>query len=437
MDIDSPVTTAFMDRFSSLAAKPAQERVQACPKLLDDILSNLNAGAAEADLTAYLVFILDSERSIQGVSKPAEPLSLIASRPLLSSFIERLTKEAPNQLKLDICRTAINFIQPRVVSFEEQDTALKFLLTDAQEADEDFGASARTLDSINLTTSSRTVTDAEKANIWVRIARCYLEEDDPIQATAFVNRAKQIIHNVNDPGLRLQFHTSSARIADAQRSFLDAANSYHNISYDAMIAEEDRMQTLAAALNCAVLAPAGPARSRVLAKLYKDERTQELESYSILVNIFLDRMLEAEEVTNFAAKLPEHHKARTADGNTVFERAMIEHNVLGASRIYRNISINQLGTLLGIDGDRAEQYTAQMIEQGRLSGHIDQIDRIIFFDGQGSKEKTATGGSSSRSIGAELRRYDLNVQGLAEEVEKVTTMIQTEMPEFYAEQMAH
>jgi len=114
---------------------------------------------------------------------------------------------------------------------------------------------------------------------------------------------------------------------------------------------------------------------------------------------------------------------------------VLQHNLLGASRLYRNIGIDELGALLGVDGDRAERYAAQMIEQGRLAGHIDQIDRLIFFEGPGSGEKMGggqqqqNGGSvSRRDGGVELRRWDVSVQGLAEEVERITTMIQGQYP---------
>lgn len=113
---------------------------------------------------------------------------------------------------------------------------------------------------------------------------------------------------------------------------------------------------------------------------------------------------------------------------------MLEHNLLGASRIYRNIKVDQLGELLGIDAERAEQYAAQMIQQGRLVGYIDQIDRVIFFQGVGDGNK---GAASTTTGGQELRRWDANVQGLAEEVEKVTTMIQTEFPDFYSANMVY
>ena len=434
MDVDSAVNTSFSKGFNTISSLPAQERVNRCPELLNEIYSQAKPTTVDSDLTAYLVFILDSSRPITDVKKPDEPLSLIASRPLLSAFAERLKTHTSNDVKLSVAETAINLIQPRVVSFEDQDTALKHILAEAQTQDDEYVAAARTLDSINLQASSRSATDEEKMDIWVRIARCYLEVDDPTQASSYLNRAKQILHNVRNPTQRLLFHSCSARVLDSQRQFLDAANAYHTISYEPIVDEDDRLQSLQAAMTCAILAPAGPQRSRMLAKLYKDDRASELTEYGILEKIFLDRILESAEVEAFSAKLQPHQKALTADGSTVVAKAMLEHNLLGASRIYRNVKIDQVGALLGVDAERAEQYAAQMIQQGRLVGYIDQIDQVIFFRGVGDGTQ---GAASTSQGGQELRRWDANVQGLAEEVEKVTTMIQSEFPDFYAANMVY
>ena len=48
------------------------------------------------------------------------------------------------------------------------------------------------------------------------------------------------------------------------------------------------MSNSSAAVTCAVLAPAGPNRSRVLASLCRDERTSELPTFNILSKMFLD-----------------------------------------------------------------------------------------------------------------------------------------------------
>lgn len=170
---------------------------------------------------------------------------------------------------------------------------------------------------------------------------------------------------------------------------------------------------------CAVLAPAGPQRARTLGRLYKDDRAAQVDEYAILEKIFLDRVLTPEEVAGFSAKLQPHQLAKTADGSTVLDRAVLEHNLLGASRLYRNIGINNLGVLLGVGAERAEQYAAQMIEQGRLSGHIDQIDRMIFFEGEGNAERLKASGQGNGVKSSELRWWDASIQGLAEDVEKV------------------
>jgi COP9 signalosome complex subunit 4 len=144
----------------------------------------------------------------------------------------------------------------------------------------------------------------------------------------------------------------------------------------------------------------------------------------------LDRVLSPAEVKAFAEKLQPHQMAKTADGSTVLDKAVLEHNLLGVSKLYSNIPVTNLGTMLGVDADRAEAYAAQMIEQGRLSGYIDQIDGLIHFSNETSNGEGPK--TSNASIGTrELRMWDANVQGLAEEVERVTTMIQTTHPEFY------
>jgi COP9 signalosome complex subunit 4 len=176
-----------------------------------------------------------------------------------------------------------------------------------------------------------------------------------------------------------------------------------------------------------VLAPAGPARSRALGRLYKDERASTLEEYSILEKMFLDRLLTPEEVEKFAKGLAPHQLAKTGDGSTVLQRAVIEHNLRGASRLYNNITFDALGLLLGLDEDKAEDTTAKMIEQGRLVGRIDQIERVIWFEGgEATGEKGS--GRAEGVVGRELKKWDFNVQGLAEEVEKVTSDLQFRYP---------
>lgn len=166
-----------------------------------------------------------------------------------------------------------------------------------------------------------------------------------------------------------------------------------------------------AAVTCAVLAPAGPNRSRVLASLCRDERTTHLPTYNILSKMFLDRILRPAEVKEFEATLRPHQLAKIAqssndrlaasamsvDGDddemvtgevvstrtgpsTVLDRAVLEHNLLASSKIYNNITFRGLGALLDLTPGAAETMARRMIEQGRLKASIDQVDRLIWFD---------------------------------------------------------
>lgn len=274
------------------------------------------------------------------------------------------------------------------------------------------------------------MSDDAKVRIWIRIVRLYLEEDDTTNAESFLNRVKNMPTKIQDPELKLHFQLSQARISDFNRRFLDASQQYLNLSLSGDIEEGDRLQALSAAIICAVLGPAGPQRSRTLSRLYKDDRSSSLDVYNILEKIFMDRLLTAGEVKAFAEKLVPHQLAVTADGSTVLGRAVIEHNLLAASRLYENIHVEELGNILGLEasgdlsaGERAEAYAARMLEQGRLKGTIDQIKGVIYFD-----SGIPGVGPTAEAAGRSLRAWDAGVQNLAEEVESVAASIIDEFP---------
>jgi hypothetical protein len=62
------------------------------------------------------------------------------------------------------------------------------------------------------------------------------------------------------------------------------------------IMEADLEQALTQAVICTILAAAGPQRSRVLANLYKDERSAALPVFPFLEKVYLERILRPEEV---------------------------------------------------------------------------------------------------------------------------------------------
>ncbi|TGO59769.1 hypothetical protein BCON_0041g00340 [Botryotinia convoluta] len=387
------------------------------------LLSNAQFTSTPAELPDDLIAIFDAIF--------ADALGIVATRSVIVSFVDALKAINNNEAKIQVGQHALSTLSEQASSFEEQNAQIRELMATAYEDDEDNLAAAKILAGIVLESSQRKVTNEEKVRCWIRITRNYLEVDDTTLAEQYLNKAKNVIYTVEDRDLNLHFQLSQARIHDARRNFLAAAQGYQDISFLPVIAEEERLHTLSMAIKCAVLAPAGPLRSRALGRLYKDERAAGLDEFSILEKMFLDRLLSPEEVSKFAEGLATHQLAKTSDGTTVLQRAVVEHNLRAASRLYNNIRFEALGEILDLDGDKAEETTASMIEQGRLVGRIDQVERVIWFEGgEATGEKGS--GRSEGIVGRELRRWDANVQNLAEEVEKVTSELQLVYPDFVA-----
>lgn len=127
--------------------------------------------------------------------------------------------------------------------------------------------------------------------------------------------------------------------------------------------------------------------------------------------MFLDHILRSAEVKDFEVTLKPHQLAKIAISSndrlassghgdddasgginepaastrtgpsTVLDRAVMEHNLLASSKIYNNITFRGLGALLDLTPGAAETMARKMIEQGRLRGSIDQVDKLIWFEG--------------------------------------------------------
>ena len=377
--------------------------------LLTRVVSESQSAGLESNLTAIVEAILN------------ESLGIVDARPLLDYYVSILKDMLDSKIKIAVGKHALHLVEPRVTSFEEQDYEIRTMLANAYTEQEEFIEAAKVLQGIHLETSQRKFTDRQKVENWIRICRLYMEEDDTTNAESYLNRAKTLLYKIEDQEVNLTFQLCQGRIHDSNRKFLDACHSYHSVSLSPVVADDERNLALSRAIICAVLSPAGPQRSRALGKLYKDERASQLEEHAILEKMFLDRLISPQEVKSFSEKLAPHQLARTADGSTVLAKAVIEHNLFGASKLYSNLAVEELGGLLGLDAEKAEQHTATMLIQRRLEGSMDQIRGLIFFGNQGDPGEKGTRKYSSS--GQSLRNWDRHVQGLLEDVERVSSLL--------------
>jgi len=252
-----------------------------------------------------------------------------------------------------------------------------------------------------------------KFNLYVKIAQLLLEEDDSNKANSFITKASTHYEKITDMKAKLKYKVCFAKIADSNQDFLNAARLYHELSIKVEL-EEDKLKALNSAVICAILAKAGPQRSRILSTLFKDETSSKLEIYSALEKMYLGRILRSNEVTALEKYLKEHHKAKTSEGFTILQQAIIEHNLLSSSIIYNNVTFEELGNLLGIPKEKAEKFASKMISEGRMNGIMDQVENVIYFE----------------KVNGTLEVWDSQIESLCRQIGSITDKIIKDHPKF-------
>lgn len=255
-------------------------------------------------------------------------------------------------------------------------------------AKKDYGSAAKLLEKIPLDNTNRYILEDEKVAIYVQIAEHWFDDEDAVNAEKFINKAAHIIHLVKDNNLVIRYKVCHARINDSKRKFSVAAQAYYDLSNQEGVDQGDLQQLLGMGLTCAILAPAGPQKSRIISVYHKDMRSQKLEFYDVLDKMFLGRVIKRPDVKSFDDSLQVHQKTVSQEGYSVLDKALIEHNIEVISKIYTNISFEELGRFLEIDPEKAESIIAQMVSEKRISASLDQMNRMIEFLTEGSAALT-------------------------------------------------
>ncbi|KAF8528970.1 hypothetical protein BU17DRAFT_36817 [Hysterangium stoloniferum] len=431
-------------KLSHLSTLPSKDQANGYLSLFSDIISQKNDSSIAHSIHLLVDFVTQDH------------VNIVVGRPIVAEVVKAFEEKQvqDRETRKEVIEDCLNIIQPRLTRFEEQATSLRYQLADLLEEEEDFSEAARVLMAIPLDAGHRNASDEDRLRTYVRIVRLLLEEEDSVQAETYYNRAALLIHSTQDKELQLAFKLCQARIHDYARKFLEAASRYHELSWVGDLDEDERSQALSAAMTCAVLAPAGPNRSRMLASLCRDERTAHLPNHNILTKMFLDHILRVTEVKEFEASLKQHQLAKIAQSSndrlasagqaddlgalesgastrtgpsTVLDRAVMEHNLLSCSKIYNNITFSGLGALLDLAPGAAETMARKMIEQGRLRGTIDQIEKLIRFEGRSEEDDAQgkAGGLGDVDMHTEetgsphTKKWDHQIRTTAAEVETI------------------
>uniref|UniRef100_A0A7S4KFR9 COP9 signalosome complex subunit 4 n=1 Tax=Paramoeba aestuarina TaxID=180227 RepID=A0A7S4KFR9_9EUKA len=255
---------------------------------------------------------------------------------------------------------------------------LRRIVSKLQDEQGQWAEAARTLEGIDIKARTEEKLSVEVCRHFSNISNLYLQARMVKEAELAINQCSQYLPKPNPV-----FYTDTwAKLHNHLMDFTKAAICYLRLSQSADQGEMELSNTavgyLEEAAICAILAPAGPHRLRILGTICKDERSDNLPFHSILKKAYSEKIIRQEEKIGFRAHLRDFQMV-SVDGFDVLDKACIEHNILSAGNIYDNISFTELGLLLGVDKQKAEQSAARMIMENRMTGFLDQIEELLYF----------------------------------------------------------
>jgi len=394
----------------------------------EDLESRASAAVAAGDAAAARS-IVDSITA-EG-TKPS--VSRAALRALAAALRALPVTAASNALIEDVCAHAVERLRPRVAAGldADGDFVLRRLLAQVHAAEDDHLRAASVLAQARIEAACET--SEARADAFVRVARAYLAADDDVNADRFVKRAGDHVFRDGVPWeTQVMYRSCVAQVLDARRRFLEAAQRYIELSLlpPAQMDEAELLQMLEKAVKCVVLAPAGPQRQRVMGTLSRDERLVALnpKTVSMLERMYNERFVSPEDAATFEAGLEVHQRAQMADGSTVFRRAVLEHNMAAAQRVYSAIALLELARRLGIDALRTEKMAAKMIVERRLAASIDQVDGMLIFAGAPAVDGGAGDALRGEDTVDALRAWDAKIKDVCTSINALADTVAKAFP---------
>ena len=181
-----------------------------------------SAGGSHRDLAEKYKAVLDSilqlgeDELVDGLKAFIEAIvnenvSLVISRQLLSEVAMEMAK-VEDSISKAASHYTLDIVQPRVISFEDQVGLIRQHLADIYEKEQNWKQAAQVLVGIPLETGQKQYTVDYRLETYLKIARLYLEDEDPVQGEAYINRAAQLQTQTRNDHLQIIYkvHTNFA-----------------------------------------------------------------------------------------------------------------------------------------------------------------------------------------------------------------------------------
>ncbi|KAJ1722099.1 hypothetical protein LPJ53_003468 [Coemansia erecta] len=379
---------------------------------------------------ALLVSTIDASLNDQ----VASPVSLAVIKEVIS-IVDANEHHLDSESQQKVLRHFLGRIQQRPTAFENVIISARLALSNVLVAQMGWEEAAQELREIRSEQLQRSAPAELRFTVYVRIMEYFERAGNLDQAVLALNRAASVVPTVKDIGQIIWYRRVQARIYERTHRYIEAANTYRNISQSDLKSADEQREMLDRAVRCVVLAAAGPQKMRVMAGLHREKLVASLQSFSLLENMVLKRLIRPAELDEFSARA----RLSPATMETLV-RAVREHNVFVLSSLYTNMKFENLGRSLGIGAEEAEETCANMIAEGRMKGRIDQVDGVVTFEGSHEVEEVAAAISMKRQASAQpppmhfretvAAKWDLRIVNLCQAIEDSVDLLIERQPAY-------
>ncbi|XP_025203311.1 COP9 signalosome complex subunit 4-like [Melanaphis sacchari] len=341
------------------------QRITKCRILITNVISIWSANMIEI-LKVIVEFLAKNN------------VTLFVSRQIFSDLCMKILPWLPNPQSKLLAHFMQEKMKSREVDFEYHISVICHHLSYIYEGEENWKEAAYMLANIPMESYYRFSVDYE-LELYMKIARLYMESNEPLLAGPFVKKASMTQTLTLNRDLHLNFKICVARMMDFRLKFIDAAQQYYELSHYPSLSENERMTAVKNTIVCTILSLTDNIRTQLLKSLFKDERCKVYIKLSILEKLCVERMIKPREIEQIEKMLLPHQRVNTNYGTTILIEAIAEHNINSIKKLYKCIKIESLGHLLELEPEIVKIVAGKMISGGRIKGSIDHTNGFVKF----------------------------------------------------------
>jgi len=307
------------------------------------------------------------------------------TKDILSYVNECVGKMEDSSLKKSIYLFMLDLVHPRAYLFTREIVVMRLRLSDLYSKENDLKEAAQILLGVpfeRLKESKKTV-----GNIYWLISSYYADSDSFTEAEVYLKLVEPLlaadIFEVRQAIFLLKvvkFLERKGKFIELSEKFIELSENLHNIS-------KKSLELHGIAIQCAIMTPAGPERSQLLNTLYQDQRSKQLpkEYISVMEKFLQEELIKQCELTE-----------GTGIMTSYFLNAILEYNLLVASKLYTSIKLQELTKQLELQPETVETCLTKMFEEDRICGFITtSTETVVHF---GTRQPPSTAPASSSGV---------------------------------------